>query len=77
VHAVAAVYLFHLVKGHAFVDGNKRVAAMAPILFLGKNGWRVTMDSASLTEVTFKAESNLIGKPGIADLFRRHSVPVT
>ena len=32
--AMAAAYLFHLCQNHAFVDGNKRVAANAAITFL-------------------------------------------
>jgi len=35
---LAASYGFALIKNHAFVDGNKRIAAMATILFLELNG---------------------------------------
>jgi death-on-curing protein len=31
---MAAAYLFHLVKNHPFLDGNKRVGAMAALVFL-------------------------------------------
>jgi death-on-curing protein len=34
----AASYVFHLVLAHAFVDGNKRVGAMAAETFLVANG---------------------------------------
>jgi len=34
----AAVYLFHLVKNHPFLDGNKRTAAVATRVFLRING---------------------------------------
>jgi death-on-curing protein len=40
---VAAAYLFYLCRNHAFVDGNKRVALAACLVFLEKNGllpWR-------------------------------------
>ena len=33
-HEQAAAYLFHLVKNHPFVDGNKRVALAAALVFL-------------------------------------------
>ena len=36
--AMAAAYLFHLCQNHAFVDGNKRVAAFSTVLFLALNG---------------------------------------
>ena len=34
----AAVYAYHLTQAHAFIDGNKRVAAAATELFLELNG---------------------------------------
>ncbi|NUM88270.1 MAG: Fic family protein [Bdellovibrionales bacterium] len=33
---MAAAYLFHLVKNHAFNDGNKRIAALTAGLFLAR-----------------------------------------
>ena len=35
---MAAAYLYHLVENHPFVDGNKRVGAMAALIFLDLNG---------------------------------------
>src|SRR5476649_1550898 len=37
---LAAAYAFGLAKNHAFVDGNKRIAFMAMMGFLLKNGVR-------------------------------------
>ncbi len=34
---MAAAYLFHLVRNHPFVDGNKRTALMCAFVFLGLN----------------------------------------
>jgi len=36
-HEMGAAYLFHLVRNHAFIDGNKRVALACAILFLVRN----------------------------------------
>ena len=36
--AMAAAYLFHLAQNHPFVDGNKRAAVMALLVFLHLNG---------------------------------------
>lgn len=38
IYEMAAAYLFHLVGNHPFVDGNKRVGAMAALIFLDLNG---------------------------------------
>ena len=35
---IAAAYLFYLCRNHAFVDGNKRTAMTAAIVFLRLNG---------------------------------------
>ncbi len=37
-YEMAAAYLFHLVKNHAFHDGNKRIAALTAAVFLEVNG---------------------------------------
>jgi death-on-curing protein len=35
---IAAAYLFYLCRNHAFVDGNKRTALAACLVFLESNG---------------------------------------
>src|SRR5215470_3889144 len=35
---MAAAYAFHIVKNHPFIDGNKRVGAVAVLVFLELNG---------------------------------------
>jgi death-on-curing family protein len=39
----AAMLLYLVVKNHAFVDGNKRIAAACFLLFLERNGNRETI----------------------------------
>jgi death-on-curing protein len=36
---VASAYLFYLCRNHPFVDGNKRTALAACLVFLSENGW--------------------------------------
>lgn len=38
---MAAAYLFHLVKNHPFIDGNKRVGAVCAVIFLLLNGYEL------------------------------------
>jgi death on curing protein len=47
----AATYAFHLIKAHAFVDGNKRVGAIAAEVFLLMNGATLISDTDKLEEV--------------------------
>src|SRR5688572_18490154 len=44
----AAAYAFHLSKAHAFVDGNKRVAAGAAEVFLVLHGASLDADDDAL-----------------------------
>lgn len=43
---LAAAYCFGIARGHAFVDGNKRAAFYAALMFLEANGYRLTLDRA-------------------------------
>lgn len=47
----AATYAYHLSQAHAFIDGNKRVAAVTAEHFLDLNG--VTLDAADEELINF------------------------
>jgi death-on-curing protein len=49
--ALAAGYAFGLAKNHAFVDGNKRIAFMAMMVFLLKNGVRFAPNPAHAAKI--------------------------
>ncbi len=54
---MAAAYVFHLVRNHPFIDGNKRVGAVAAIVFLSLNGYGFDAPEGSLFEfVTLLAD---------------------
>src|SRR5215469_658665 len=48
---LAAADAFGLAKNHAFVDGNKRIAFMAMMVFLRKNGVAFAPDPAQATAI--------------------------
>src|ERR1700742_434803 len=48
---LAAAYAFGLAKNHAFVDGNKRIAFMAMMVFLRKNEVRFAPAQAHATKI--------------------------
>jgi death-on-curing protein len=48
---LAAAYAYGLAKNHAFVDGNKRIAFMAMIVFLRKNGVQFAPAQAHATKI--------------------------
>ncbi len=70
---MAAAYLFHLVKNHAFNDGNKRIAALTPAVFLQVNGFMVSADEDEFEKIILDAAQSLVTKEQIADFFRNNT----
>jgi death-on-curing protein len=70
---MAAAYLFHLVKNHPFVDGNKRVGLEATLLFLEINGHLVEATDAALVDLVLQTAQGQASKQQIADFFRAHA----
>ena len=73
--AMAAAYLFHIVKNHPFVDGNKRVGLAAALSFLDVNGIAIEQPTPVLYDATMDVAEGRLGKEGLADLFRRLAAP--
>lgn len=67
--AMAAAYLFHLCQNHAFIDGNKRVAAESALVFLGINGWRLALGGEEFYTLVLTVASGTMGKAELAELF--------
>jgi death-on-curing protein len=63
---LAAAYAFGLAKNHAFVDGNKRTAFMAMMVFLRKNGIRFAPDQAQATRVILALAAGEISEQSLA-----------
>ncbi|MBE6374727.1 MAG: type II toxin-antitoxin system death-on-curing family toxin, partial [Lentisphaerae bacterium] len=70
---MAAAYLYHLVENHPFVDGNKRVGAMAAIIFLDLNGYDFDATDADFTAMVLKVASGKMMKSEISMFFREHT----
>ena len=73
----AAAYLFHLVKNHPFVDGNKRTGLVAMLAFLGLNGRQLEAPDDDLTALVLGVTEGRVTKAEIAVFVRRHGVPRT
>jgi death-on-curing protein len=71
--AMAAAYLFHVVKNHLFLDGNKRTGAVAAIVFLALNGVDLEADEPGLEAVTLAVARGEAEKEQVAEFFRRIS----
>lgn len=63
---MAAAYLFHLAQNHAFVDGNKRVAAAAMIMFVYLNDHDLECDEDELVDLTLGVATGTTTKAEVA-----------
>lgn len=77
VFEMAAAYLFHLVKNHAFVDGNKRVGAATADVFPQLNGWDLENDEPAFSDLVLAVATDVVGKAQVADFLRTRSRPLT
>ena len=72
--ACAATYAYHLCMAHAFIDGNKRVAAAVAETFLLFNGWQLTLDNAELVDMFLKIADGALLRDAIEEVFRRRTI---
>ena len=63
--AMAAAYLFHIVRNHPFVDGNKRAGMLAAVVFLDVNGIGIEHPSDALYELTMGVAEGRFEKDAI------------
>ncbi len=68
----AAAYLFHLARNHPFVDGNKRTALAAALVFLGLNGFTVEAGDDAVTGLVVGVASGAVSKSEVAVFLQRH-----
>ncbi|MGO8745325.1 MAG: type II toxin-antitoxin system death-on-curing family toxin [Thermoguttaceae bacterium] len=72
---MAAAYLFHLVQNHPFIDGNKRVGAVAAYVFLALNDMRLTADQVAFEELVFSVARGQAPKSAVAEFLRANTTP--
>ena len=68
---VAAAYLFYLSRNHPFIDGNKRAALGACIVFLRLNGVEPKADGPEWEELTLAVAAGGIDRAEAARRLRR------
>jgi death-on-curing protein len=73
---MAAAYLFHIVRNHPFVDGNKRVGLTAAIAFLGLNGLWLEAEEDALVDLVVGVAEGRVAKAEVAVFLQRHVVPL-
>ena len=70
---VAASYAFHLAESQAFVDGNKRTAVVAALVFLARNGVYATPATWDLYSAMIDVAEKKKTKADLAEIFRQRA----
>jgi death-on-curing protein len=71
---MAAAYAFHIAENQPFIDGNKRVALNAALVFLDINGWIVADPDQRLYDAMIAISARTLDKLGLAALLRHLAV---
>lgn len=71
----AATYAYHLTQAHAFLDGNKRIAAAVAELFVELNNAHLQMTNAKIIEVFLGIADGRLTRDEVERLFANWVVP--
>lgn len=83
--AQAAAYLYHLVKNHPFIDGNKRIGTTCALVFLEINGFEIdpafdelneSTGQTRLEEVVLKVAAGGMKKEELISFIKDHMRPL-
>lgn len=75
IYEMAASYLFHLVKNHPFIDGNKRVGAVAALVFLSLNGFECHAPQDDFADMVLAVARGDVDKAQVSVFIRSWSKP--
>jgi death-on-curing protein len=65
----AATYAYHLSQAHAFVDGNKRIAAAVSEIFLEINGARLSATNEQIVSLFLKIAAGNLSREQVEQFF--------
>lgn len=66
---------FHIIKGHALKDGNKRIGMTATLVFLIINGYILQVAQKDIIDTAIKVADNKISKNDFIIWVEQHSKP--
>ena len=69
--AIAAAYLYHLVKNHPFADGNKRTGTHAAIAFLAMNNVDVDYPKDQAEQVIVAVAAGQAAQREVVEFFKK------
>ena len=72
---LAALYGVGIVKGHPFIDGNKRLALMVMYVFLETNGYRLNAPEVEAVDVMLRLAAGELDEKGLSGWLKANSAP--
>jgi death-on-curing protein len=70
---MAAAYLFHVARNHPFLDGNKRTALAAALVFLWLNDQEIEASEDELTDLVLGVAEGRVSKAEVAVFLKCHA----
>lgn len=67
----AATYAYHLAPAHAFIDGNKRIAAAVSEVFLELNGARLDATNDQIVTLFLNIADSKLSRDEVEQFFRQ------
>jgi death on curing protein len=68
----AAAMAYGLIRGHGFVDGNKRIGLVAGMVLLELNGYRMTASNDDVYEAAYKTAAGEWDREELMTWFLEH-----
>lgn len=72
----AATYAYHLTQAHAFIDGNKRVAAAVAEVFVELNGGQLEATNDEIVTLFLKIAAGELSRDEVEDFFNQRVIKV-
>jgi death-on-curing protein len=72
---MAAAYLYHIVRNHAFLDGNKRTGLIVALTFLAINGIPIPPASEQFYDTTIGVAEGRVNKAELSTFLRQSTEP--
>jgi death-on-curing protein len=70
----AATYAYHIAQAHAFIDGNKRIAAAISEIFLDINGARLSATNEQLVTLFLGIAAGKLTRDEVEEFYRRFAI---
>ena len=74
IYEMAEAYMFHIIKNHPFIDGNKRTGTLAAIVFMENNDYQIKPTFKDLYQLAIDTANSKLSKQKISKFFKKNSL---